>query len=219
MDPTAQGAWHNITSLAIVDENYGQARPKSCAEIVFSSFRFPSLDEVIVKNESYQTWPSDSFVSFLSTSCMVTRFTLHGCSVSDLDLIAALRAMPSILHLDIENSKSLSSRSPITSGLMLSLRLQSMSSSLAPKLHTLRLISKRKYPFEDSAFISMVESRWFKPSSALSATMFSMGKACIRSVVFKFTWREVDAEVYKPLRNLDAEGLRVVVVGTNGVQV
>jgi hypothetical protein len=44
-----------------------------------------------------------------------------------------------------------------------------------------------------------------------------MGRGCIRSVVLKFGWREVDAEVYKPLRILDKEGLRVVVAGTNGV--
>jgi hypothetical protein len=217
MDP--QGTWDNITSLAIIKDfaRFGG----SCMDMVFSSFHFPSLNEVVVKNDSFLgTWPSDAYISFITTSpCMITTFTLHGISISDLDLVLALRAMPLILHLDIENFDAHYAKNPITLHLMLSLRLQSMSSSLAPKLHTLRLISKCDVPFKDSAFISMVKSRWFKPGSALSASMLSMGKACIRSVVLKFTWRAVDAKVYKPLRNLDAEGLRVVVIGTNGVQV
>ncbi|KAF9063716.1 hypothetical protein BDP27DRAFT_1334744, partial [Rhodocollybia butyracea] len=58
----------------------------------------------------------------------------------------------------------------------------------------------------------MVESRWFRPGSELSTAMLTMGRACIRSIVLKFnSMREVDVEIYKPLRNLDAEGLRVVV--------
>jgi hypothetical protein len=168
----------------------------------------------------FHTWPSDAFISFITTSsCMITTFTLSGISISDLELVLALQVMPSILHLDITDTDPIPTRCPITSHLMSSLQLQPMSSSLAPKLHSLRLISYHKATFEDSAFISMVESRWFKPGSSLSSTMFSMGKACIRSVVLKLAWREVDAEVYQPLRILDAEGLRVVVAGTNGVQV
>lgn len=49
--------------------------------------------------------------------------------------------------------------------------------------------------------------------------MLAVGRGSIRSVVLKFSWRELDAEVYKPLRVLDQEGLRVVVAGTNGHQV
>ncbi|KAF9075310.1 hypothetical protein BDP27DRAFT_1359008 [Rhodocollybia butyracea] len=185
--PHLQGTWYNITSLAIVEVEHNKdvVQHISCAKMVFSSFRFPSLNEVVVK---------------------------------DLELVAALRVMPSILHLDIENTDAHPSLSPITSRLMSSLRHQSASFSLAPKLHSLRLISKCKVPFDDSIFIEMVESRWFKPGSDLATAIFSMGKACIRSIVLKISWREVDAKVYQLLQNLDAEGLRVVVAGTNGVQ-
>ncbi|KAF9060545.1 hypothetical protein BDP27DRAFT_1429981 [Rhodocollybia butyracea] len=94
----------------------------------------------------------------------------------------------------------------------------STSLSLVPKLHSLHLIYTSA-AFDDAAFVTMVQSRWFKPGSNLSAEMLAMGRSSIRSVVLKFTLREADADIYKPLRGLDAEGLRVVVTGTNGVQV
>ncbi|KAF9059691.1 hypothetical protein BDP27DRAFT_1453122 [Rhodocollybia butyracea] len=190
--------------------------------MVFLSFSFPSLKELVVQSEmETSTWPADAFKSFVTTSsCMITTFTLHGLSVLDLDLVAALQVMPSILHLNIDERFTFGlHRSPITSHLISSLQHQSTSFPLAPKLHSLCLFSKYEVPFDDLTFISMVESRWFKPGSALSAAMFSMGKACIRSVVLKFSWRKVDAEIYQPLQNLDTEGLRVVVAGTNGVHV
>ncbi|KAF9045628.1 hypothetical protein BDP27DRAFT_728081 [Rhodocollybia butyracea] len=220
-DPTAQGTWHNITSLAIVEWSveYGSL-PGSCSELVFSSFCFPSLNELVVEGSAERTYTTDTLISFMTTSsCIITTFTLCNLPVSDVDLIAALRVMPSILHLEINDCHYPPQQSPISPHLMSSLRHQSTSVALVPQLHSLRLISKHKEPFDDATFISMVESRWFKPGSDLSAAMFSMGKACIRSIVLTFSWREVDAEVYQSLRNLDAEGLRVVVAGTNGVQV
>ncbi|KAF9045630.1 hypothetical protein BDP27DRAFT_1434637 [Rhodocollybia butyracea] len=217
-DPMAQGTWKNITWLNMM-EPFEQH-----LKMVFLSFSFPSLTELIVESEFHKTtWPVESFGSFVTTSsCMITAFTLRGISISDLDLIAALRVMPSISYLKIDDINDIdSAQRTITSHLISSLRHQSTSFLLAPKLHSLHLISVRKSKvlFDDATFIGMVESRWFKPGSDLSAAMFSMGKACIRSVVLTFSWREVDAEVYQPLRNLDAEGLRVVVAGTNGVQV
>ncbi|KAF9063706.1 hypothetical protein BDP27DRAFT_1367801 [Rhodocollybia butyracea] len=213
-DPMVQDTWRNITCLVI--RTFWEP---SWLKMLFSSFRFPSLNEVVLKDESTETWPADDFISFVTnSSCIITTLTLRGLSISDLDLIAVLRVIPSISYLEIDDFEH-SSESPITSHFMQSLQHQSTSSPLAPKLRSLRLISKHEQLFDDATFISMVESRWFKPGSDLSAAMFSMGNACIRSVVLKFSWREVDAEVYQPLRNLDAEGLRVVVAGTNGVQV
>ncbi|KAF9075312.1 hypothetical protein BDP27DRAFT_1315869 [Rhodocollybia butyracea] len=190
-DPTVQGTWRNITCLVI--EAFWQPWLLNMA---FSSFSFPSLNELVVKSKCPTTWPVDAFKSFVTTSsCMITTFTLRGFTVSDVDLIATLQVMPSLSYLEIDDFKDSSSQSPITSHFMQSLQHQSTSFPLAPKLHSLRLISKWNAPFDDLTFISMIESRWFKPGSDLSAAMFSVGKACIRSVVLTFSWREVDAEV------------------------
>jgi hypothetical protein len=77
-----------------------------------------------------------------------------------------------------------------------------------------------RFHIDNSAFVNMVDSRWFKPGSDLLVKMLAVGRSSIRSVVLKFTQQEVDTDIYHPLRALDAEALRVVVVtGTNGIQV
>ncbi|KAF9058749.1 hypothetical protein BDP27DRAFT_1343012 [Rhodocollybia butyracea] len=202
----------------------------SYLELVLLTFDLPSLNMIVIdSNEGASVnWPTEIFISFISrSSCMITTFTLHGTPLSDLDLIAVLHVMPSLFHLEIEdyNWGNLQAQySPITSNLISSLiQHESTSVSLVPKLHTLRLVSQRRHTgtFDDSIFVSMVESRWFRPGSDRSAAMSKMGRSCIllRSVVLKFTWRKLNAKVYKPLWILDKEGLRVVVAGKNGIQV
>ncbi|KAF9062052.1 hypothetical protein BDP27DRAFT_1428339 [Rhodocollybia butyracea] len=205
------GTWRNITSLAFAD----------CSlQNMFSSFNFPSLNKLVIEDHLHCTvWPVDALISFISrSSCVITSLTLHMQSLSDSDLIACLQVMPELLHLDIANS-CYQEHNSITSHLLSSLtQQQSTSISLVPKLHSLSLHNEIA-DFNDHAFIRMVESRWFKPGSDVSTAMSTMGRACIHSVVLKCERREVDAEIYEPLWILDAEGLRVVVSGTNGVQV
>ncbi|KAF9064644.1 hypothetical protein BDP27DRAFT_1333240 [Rhodocollybia butyracea] len=223
-DHGAHYTWRNITSLTFRTDDDDDV---SYVERVFSSFDLPSLDVIVLDGCWRGAWPTETFISFISrSSCMITTFTLHSISLSDSDFIAALRVMPSLLHLEIKDHKwddehVQTQRSSITSRLISSLiQCESTSVCLVPKLHTLHLVSKLDTgAFDDSSFLSMIESRWFRPGSDLCATMFAMGRHCIRSVVLKFGWREVDPEVYKPLRILDKEGLRVVVSGTNGIQV
>jgi hypothetical protein len=122
--------------------------------------------------------------------------------------------MPELLHLEIDNSGP--QPIPIMTHLISNLtQHRSTSDSLIPKLHTLSL-KHILGTFSAQSFVTMVESRWFKPGSDLSAAMSSLGIGCIRSVTLMFQGK-VDAEVYKPLRILDEEGLRVVVAGSNGV--
>ncbi|KAF9072207.1 hypothetical protein BDP27DRAFT_1418359 [Rhodocollybia butyracea] len=213
----------NITSLAIIIEGY----QGSYLELVFFTFDLPSLNTIVLDGYEggWVSLPTETFISFISrSSCMITTFTLRSIPLSDLDLIAVLHVMPSLLHLEIEDYKWGYLHAQYTITLNLISRLiqhESTSISLVPKLHTLHLLSQCRHTgtFDDSTFVSMVESRWFRPGSDRSAEMSMMGRSCIRSVVLKFDWREVDAVVYKPLQILDREGLRVVVAGTNGIQV
>jgi hypothetical protein len=211
----------NITSLAIKREH-----GRSYLDLVLLSFDLPSLDAIVLDGHQGH-WPTEPFVSFISrSSCVITKFILRGCIyILDLDLITALQVMPSLLHLEIEDYNWAFAWQPpkcaITSNLISSLiQHESTSTSLVPKLHTLRLVSYLNTgTFDDSAFVNMVQSRWFRPGSDRSAAMSMIGRGCIRSVVLKFNRRKVDAEVYKPLRILDKEGLRIVVAGKNGIQV
>ncbi|KAF9060544.1 hypothetical protein BDP27DRAFT_1370458 [Rhodocollybia butyracea] len=241
------GTWRNITSVSLVN---GKS-----SRIVFSSFDFPSLNKLVLDG-GHEGGPAHGLVSFISrSSCMITTFTLRGIHLSDLDLVAALRVMPALLHLEVENKLQPDYlpkyQSPVTSHLLSSLTHDhSTSISLIPKLHSLHLTWRFESSdtsddssddssddtsdgapgnnasddefdndFDDTAFVNMVKSRWFKPGSDLAAEMSALGKSCIRSVVLKFPARRVNADIYEPLRILDAEGLRVVVAGTNGVQV
>ncbi|KAF9066389.1 hypothetical protein BDP27DRAFT_1423910 [Rhodocollybia butyracea] len=192
------------------------------ANTLFSHFDFPSLNNLYMDMPygGSHDWKANVFTSFISrSSCMITTFTLRDILMSDSELIEVLRVLPALLHLEIHHNER--SQGPITSHLISSLIHQSTSISLIPKLHSLDLTSRSDTgdTFDDSVFVSMVQSRWFKPGSDLSAEMLALGRASIRSVVLKFFTRKLDAEVYKPLRILDAEGLRVVVIGMNGMQV
>ncbi|KAF9060534.1 hypothetical protein BDP27DRAFT_1407072 [Rhodocollybia butyracea] len=202
----------NITSLSLIN---GPA-----SEMLFSLFNFPCLNTLVVDRCAVKLLPNN-FPSFITRpSCMITSFTLRGISMHDLDLIAALRVMPALLHLEVDQCLD-APRNPITPHLISGLthRRQSTSTVLVPALHSLHLRYELTDAFDDAAFVNMIESRWFKPGSDLSAEMLAMGRSSIRSVALKFTSREVDVDIYMPLWVLDAEGLRVVVSGTNGVQV
>ncbi|KAF9072209.1 hypothetical protein BDP27DRAFT_1320915, partial [Rhodocollybia butyracea] len=209
---------HNITSLSL--------KSKYDLKSYFLCFDLPSLNVIVIDGHegASDNWPTEPFITFISrSSCMISTFTLRNVSLSDSDLITALQVMRSLLHLEvqIEDKWGHAQYSPITSNLISSLiQYESTSILLVPKLHTLHLVSQHDTgKFDDSAFVRMVESRWFRPGSDRCAAMSMMGRSYIRSVVLKFNWRELDAEVYKPLRILDNEGLRVVVAGTNGIQV
>ncbi|KAF9066392.1 hypothetical protein BDP27DRAFT_1330676 [Rhodocollybia butyracea] len=211
LEQGGHGTWPDVALLTI---------DGSSSYTMFSSFDFPSLNHLVI--DGLVDWPADIFLSFVSrSSCIITTFTLRGISMSDLDLIAALRVMPALLHFELD-IKYEQSENPITSHLISNLTHRdhkSTSSPLVPKLHSFHLRYQAADPFDDAAFVSMVQSRWFKPGSPLSAKMSVMGRSSIRSVVLKFTSREVNLDIYRPLRVLDAEGLRVVVDGTNGVQI
>jgi len=173
---------------------------------MFSSFTFPSLKELIIYPEegSYVNliWSPDAFSTFISrSSCVLTTLSLGGITISDLDLIAALRLLPSLANFSIHGS--LNNPATITTHFISSMH----SSSAAHLLPNLRSLSI-KFPgisFDDVAFIDMVSSRWISDPAT--------GIACLRSLVLHFRDREVDEQVYEPLWHLDRMGMQVIVSG------
>ncbi|KAF9060844.1 hypothetical protein BDP27DRAFT_1429607 [Rhodocollybia butyracea] len=89
----------NITSFAFL---HGLTSEK-----VFSSFTFPCLTDLVVSGRTAHWRPTKAFTSFISrSSCMITTFTLRRIAVSDVDLIATLRLMPALLHLEVAQRSS-----------------------------------------------------------------------------------------------------------------
>ncbi|KAF9072057.1 hypothetical protein BDP27DRAFT_1418417 [Rhodocollybia butyracea] len=191
-------------------------------DAVFSSFTFPSLSCLVIMTEaSYRwpyrgAWPRATLESFLHrSSCRLTNFEVKGIPVTDVDLIAALDLMPSLVYLNVDDTPSNDDpMSPITPLFIRSLHgflrteLNPSSSALVPKLRELRL-TFNGLQFDDSAFIDMVSSRWFSDTQYASG----VGLSCLRVVTLRFNVRAVDEVVYRPLDRLDKAGMMVVVLG------
>ncbi|KAF9072051.1 hypothetical protein BDP27DRAFT_1418412 [Rhodocollybia butyracea] len=167
--------------------------------------------------DPYQgAWPKAALGAFLRrSSCNLTKFMVKRISVTDVDLLAALRLMPLLVDLHIDDTPpNDDSVSPITSRFIRSLHgllqteLNPSSSALVPKLRELQL-TFNGLEFDDLAFIDMVSSRWL-PDAQYA---LGIGLCCLRVVTLQFKAQSVDPAVYKPLNYLDKAGMMVVVLG------
>ncbi|KAF9069396.1 hypothetical protein BDP27DRAFT_1421034 [Rhodocollybia butyracea] len=193
----------------------------SLADVAFSSFTFPSLLCLAIESDTAHpyrgAWPKATLEVFLHrSSCNLTKFKVKKISVSDVDLIAALKLMPSLINLHIDDRPAASNdqMNPITSRFIRSLHgfvqteLNPSGSALVPKLQELQL-SFSGLEFNDSAFIEMVSSRWLPDMQYASG----VGLSCLRAITLRFNKRAVDPAVYRRLDYLDKAGMRVVVHG------
>ncbi|KAE9404428.1 hypothetical protein BT96DRAFT_916787 [Gymnopus androsaceus JB14] len=154
------------------------------------------------------------------SSFQLTTLSIKFIPLLDSDLIDLLRRLPSLHHLTVDDSNT--SPRPVTSLLVQSLHAIPHTSSvtvfsvLVKRLQTLSLTTsaEAQEAFNDRDFVDMVSSRWFLDGYR-SASDSNGGMACLRSVVMRFTNRVVDEEVYRPLKYLEEEGMRVVVIGQN----
>ncbi|KAF9072054.1 hypothetical protein BDP27DRAFT_1401039 [Rhodocollybia butyracea] len=192
------------------------------ADVAFSSFNFPSLRYLVIMTDGnlpYQgPWPTVTLGAFLHrSSCSLTKFDVMRISVTDIDLIDALKLMPSLVNLHIDDTPAGNNpTSPITPQFLRSLHrffwieLNLSSSALVPKLRELRLTFDG-VEFDDSEFIDMVTSRWIPDTEYAS----SIGFTCLRVATLRFNTRVVDQaqSVYRPLHRLDEAGMMVVVLG------
>jgi len=173
-------------------------------ENAFYTFTFPSLTELIIQQDAYKDlWPVDSFNTFISrSSCALTTLSLSRVTISDLNLISALRLLPFLTTFSLDGLMDPNYGSPITSHFISSMH----SSSPQPLLPKLRSLSIKFLGtlFDDAGFVGMVSSRWIPDRS--------LGINCLRSLVLCFSDRKVE-EVYKPLWDLDRMGMRVVITG------
>ncbi|KAE9408848.1 hypothetical protein BT96DRAFT_913563 [Gymnopus androsaceus JB14] len=199
----------SLKSFTFIDST--QKCHRKLLENMFLTLTFPSLTELFMYSEDGSgeslIWPLDAFNGFISrSSCTLTTLSLSSVTISDVDLISALHLLPSLTKFSTEALRNPKGRSPITSHFILNMH----SSSTTPLLPKLRCLSIKSHgtSFDDSAFVSMVSSRWI-PDRSLEID-------CLRSLVLCFLERKVEEvnEIYKPLWNLDRMGMRVVITGT-----
>ncbi|KAE9408847.1 hypothetical protein BT96DRAFT_624547 [Gymnopus androsaceus JB14] len=196
-----------LHSLTFIDWTDSDDRDNKLLENMFIAFTIPALAELVIypdNNGSISSlmWASDAFHGFISrSSCTLTTLSLSSVAISDSDLISALRILPSLTSFSIKGLENLDGGSPITSHFMSSMH-SSSAIPLLPRLRCLSIIS-HDTSFDDTAFVSMVSSRWISDRS--------LGIDCLRSLVLRFSDRWVEEEVYKPLWDLDRMGMRVII--------
>ncbi|KAE9408943.1 hypothetical protein BT96DRAFT_913625 [Gymnopus androsaceus JB14] len=181
-------------------------------EEMFSRFTFPSLKELIIYSEDGSSasliWPLYAFSAFMSrSSCILTMLSLSSVMISDSDLVATLRLLPSLTKWSIDGLANSGGGSPIMSHFISHMHASS-AAPLLPKLHSLSIKSHGTV-FDNAAFVSMVSSRWL-PDRTHAVII---GIDCLRSLVLHFAERELDKEAYRPLFDLDRKGMRVVITG------
>ncbi|KAF9072043.1 hypothetical protein BDP27DRAFT_1361290 [Rhodocollybia butyracea] len=179
-------------------------------DYAFSSFTFPSLSCLAIMTNGYHPyqgpWPEATLAAFLDrSSCSLTYFGVKRISVSDVDLIAALKLMPSLVTLRVDDTPAGDDQiSPITPRFICSLHgflwseQNYSSSALIPKLHELQLTFDG-LEFDDSVFINMVSSRWLPNKQHTWGVRLD----CLRVVTLRFNERAVDHAVYSPLDYLE----------------
>ncbi|KAE9404492.1 hypothetical protein BT96DRAFT_419267 [Gymnopus androsaceus JB14] len=195
------------------------------ANVIFASITCPSLTSLFIEGlTGYEDkWPRDAVNDFISRSAFhLTTLSIKFVPLLDSDLIDFLHRLPSLVHLTVDDSNiPTNSPSPITSAFVQSLHAfpptnsATNSSVLMKSLKTLSLTFGGPGTFNDRVFVDMVLSRWFSSTYAdgYGPNTSNVRTTCLRSVVMRFTRRDVDQGIYRQLKYLSKEGMRVVVVG------
>ena len=179
-------------------------------------------------------WPRTIIHRFFTRSwCggILTAVIFDGIPIPDSDIIAFLNHTPSLESLMLNELFAKNhSRNPVNgSGLGFGESLQSISktfinalntrrypsqTAFLPKLRSLHLRAHNHFDADDE-FVDMVRSRWH-PRQLENE---SLGYDSIREVSLMILNRDLDSQVYEPLKVLEKEGLRVVVSGNGRIVV
>ncbi|KAE9402740.1 hypothetical protein BT96DRAFT_1017472 [Gymnopus androsaceus JB14] len=207
-------AFPNIRSLSIILT--GKSSDVNRLDIVLSSLICPSLTSLTFEGDSTSecAWPLRILESFLiRSSCVLANLSIRGLKLSDNDLVAVFKQLPSLTSLIVEDNCHMDSSS-ITSALIRSLHSAS-NPLLLPKLCHLGLTYAGKV-FDDSGFVDMIQSRCISKADAQMT-----GIDPLRSLVLK-SWNRTPtflgqvADIYEPLKRLEEAGFMLIVKGVLG---
>ncbi|KIK61382.1 hypothetical protein GYMLUDRAFT_243560 [Collybiopsis luxurians FD-317 M1] len=196
---------------------------------IFSFVTFPALNTLHLRCDSAWKahnwkWPGDVLAAFiLRSTCKITTLKIDGVPLSDVELIAALQPLTSLVTLKIAYSTDVTD--PITTNFIHALHTSKQRDLPCSKLNV-PLIPHLRYlsiacggnDFDHGEFIAMISSRWL-PAARTLVTSEGVEIDCLRSVVMELWVCEVDETVYGPLVEMDRTGLRAVVRGMNGTQI
>ncbi|KAE9398017.1 hypothetical protein BT96DRAFT_995198 [Gymnopus androsaceus JB14] len=205
--------------ICLHERGYSYTEMLNCILEVFS---IPSLTELEIipalPGHGYScVWPSKLFCSFLDiSSCQITKLVLQGVRISTEDLIPALHSLPSIIYLHISDQLLAADHSPITGKFIRNLEWprnhDSSHPPLVPKLCLLRLEFCGN-SFDNAAFSNTVISRRMPDERQVEGLRVE----CLQTVILCFFARQVDDNVYEPLRPMQRKGMTLAVTGMTKV--
>ncbi|KAL0570485.1 hypothetical protein V5O48_011479, partial [Marasmius crinis-equi] len=171
-------------------------------------------------------WPRDVVRSFMIRSqCSLTKLSLSGMPLSDVDVVAFLRMTPNLVYLRLEElwtpqddgaeQSDLPFVQTVTKSLLEQFHGSLFDSTtygyhkhvLLPKLRSLYLKVQSHFD-ADTAFVEMVKSRW----NALGQADPNHGER-LRAVELKVLGRTLDCDIYESLSSVEGDGMRIVVIG------
>ncbi|KAI3602232.1 short chain dehydrogenase [Moniliophthora roreri] len=225
----------NLISLSVdVWANGGTYR---LLEYLFNCLTLPSLKTLSLRGGchpeclSIGMWPKDAFSTFISRSkCHLTSVELSGLPLTDSDVIAFLQHTPLLedlaLHeqwIGLSTVRGLEMPPPGPQRQTVTKRFcEQLTGSSAnedvfaeqqhPILPKLKRLSLRVWDHFDAdvEFVAMVGSRWHMLAGIDEEVMVETLREVDLRVMY--SERKLDAEVYKPLKHMESEGLMVTVI-------
>ncbi|KAK1216818.1 hypothetical protein PQX77_020551 [Marasmius sp. AFHP31] len=226
----------NLEELTLVLYHHSGVYPH--IDDIVSNLTLPSLTKLYIMGDCDwdgafdREWPRGSIDSFLSRSQsagVLTTVVFDGLPITDVDVITFLQHTPSLESLTLNELFAKNYYRDHLNGAELGLgqTVQSVSrlfvdtlntrfhpsrSPFLPKVRSLRFRVHKHFD-ADAEFVDMVKSRWYS-SRAEQATLTH---ASLREVTLTVLNRDLDEELYEPLKEVEEEGLRVVVEGNGQI--
>ncbi|KAF9267175.1 hypothetical protein L218DRAFT_722426 [Marasmius fiardii PR-910] len=191
---------------------------------ILQSLTLPKVTKILLdgdcaKDGKYEgEWPAAIVDSFLTRSrCNLTSVSLEGIPLSDEDVLAVIRRTPALESLTIRELFAKDYRIPlqetpkglvqtVTKALMIQLQKGyhlDDTGLFLPRLKQLRLRVHAHFD-ADLEFVEVVRCRWLSCRGVLA-------ERGLREVSLVVLDRDLDELIYKPLGDLEKDGLRVVV--------
>ncbi|KAL0070371.1 hypothetical protein AAF712_002562 [Marasmius tenuissimus] len=228
----------NLEELTLVLYHHSGVYPH--IDDIVSNLTLPSLTKLYLIGDCDwdgafdREWPRASVDSFLSRSRsagVLTSVVFDGLPITDVNVIAFLQHTPSLEFLTLNelfaknyyrdhlNGEELGLGQAVESVSRLfvdtlNTRFYPSRSPFLPKVRSL-CFRVHKHFDADAEFVDMVKSRWYPPR----AERGSLAHATLREVTLAVLNRNLDEELYEPLKLLEEEGLRVVVAGNGQIVV
>ncbi|KAE9411387.1 hypothetical protein BT96DRAFT_911979 [Gymnopus androsaceus JB14] len=214
----------NVEFLAVILWSLEPEGPETdTLKQLFKALSFPHLSGLQIIDDNYDSPDEkqivvhcsfgmlDNFINECSST--LEQLTLHDISISDSDLIALLRNLPSLTFISIQDPHITSAGTPIdvicplSTAFIKSLRVKT-NPVLLPNLECILLVIRNEC--DETTLVKMIRSRWSIHEDSDDEDE-DEDFAILEKVMVRIQMPVVDLEKLEPLKVLKEEGLEVSV--------